>query len=136
MESLCVLIVEHSARVRKVLSLILKLDGYEILTANSSDEAIQMMMTTRPDLILIEASMPGMDGYAVCRWVRTNPAMAHVPVVMLSGEPDAEREHQGRNAGVDASLTKPVNPSLISKQVRAVLQRRSPRAPVTQPHRE
>lgn len=129
MESLCVLIVEHSVRVRKVLSLILKLDGYEILTANSSDEAIHIMTNTRPDVILIEASMPGMDGYEVCRWVRNNPAMAHVSVVMLSGESDIEREHHARHAGVDATLPKPVNPSAISQEVRAVLQRRSPRVP-------
>jgi DNA-binding response OmpR family regulator len=87
------------------------------------------MMTTRPDVLLIEASMPGMDGYAVCCWVRNHPAMAHVPVVILSGEPDAEREYHARHSGVDATLSKPVNPSAISQQVRAVLQRRPPSLP-------
>ena len=124
-----VLIVEDDPEARKVLSLILKLDGYQISTAPSGAEAVQVMTTLIPDLLLLDVMMPGMDGYQVCGWVRANPATTAVPVVMLSGKADPESVARGLEVGADEYLSKPISPSKLSAQLRSVLARTAGRAP-------
>ena len=124
-----VLIVEDDPEARKVLSLILKLDGYQISTAPGGAEAVQVMTTLIPDLLLLDVMMPGMDGYQVCGWVRANPATAAVPVVMLSGKADPESVARGLEVGADEYLSKPISPSKLIAQLRVVLARTAGRAP-------
>ena len=123
------LIVEDDPEARKVLSLILKLDGYEILTASGGAEAVQAMMTVIPDLVLLDVMMPGMDGYQVCGWVRSNPVTAAVPVVMLSGKADPESVARGLEVGADEYLSKPISPGKLTARLRGVLARTAGRAP-------
>ena len=124
------LIVEDDPEARKVLSLILKLDGYEISTASGGAEAVQAMMKMTPDLVLLDVMMPDMDGYQVCGWVRSNPATAAVPVVMLSGKADPESVARGLEVGADEYLSKPISPSKLTAQLRGVLARTAGRAPI------
>ncbi len=125
------LIVEDDADARKVLSLILKLDGYQIFAAPGGPEAVEMMQTLIPDLILLDVMMPGMDGYEVCQWVRSNAATALVPVVMLSGKADPESVARGLEVGADEYLAKPITPSNLTAQLKAVLARTAPRRQAT-----
>jgi DNA-binding response OmpR family regulator len=125
------LIVEDDADARKVLSLILKLDGYQIFTAPGGPEAVEMMQTLIPDLILLDVMMPGMDGYEVCQWVRSNAATALVPVVMLSGKADPESVARGLEVGADEYLAKPITPSSLTAQLKTVLARTAPRRQAT-----
>jgi two-component system sensor histidine kinase ChiS len=122
-----VLIVEDDPDARKVLSLILKLDGYQISTASGGKEALDAMATLVPDLILLDVMMPGMDGYQVCEWVRSNPATARVPVVMLSGKADPESVAHGLEVGADEYLAKPIAPSTLTAELKKVLARTAPR---------
>ena len=124
-----VLIVEDDPEARKVLSLILKLDGYQISTAPGGAEAVQVMTTMIPDLLLLDVMMPDMDGYQVCGWVRANPATTAVPVVMLSGKADPESVARGLEVGADEYLSKPISPSKLIAQLRVVLARTAGRAP-------
>ena len=118
-----VLIIENNVRVRNVLSLILKLHGYEIATVESSHDALQYMTVIQPDLILIAANMPVMDGYEVCRWVRSNPDTMNIPVVMLSVDP--ENDKRRREVGADDFLLKPFRPSVMAQCVRNAMTRRA-----------
>ncbi|MFN8596413.1 MAG: response regulator [Anaerolineae bacterium] len=122
------LIVEDDPDARKVLSLILKLDGYQIHTAPGGQEAITLLGTLVPDVILLDVMMPGMDGYQVCQWVRSNPATANVPVVMLSGKADPESVAHGMEVGADEYLAKPITPSNLTAQLKAVLARTAARS--------
>jgi DNA-binding response OmpR family regulator len=122
-----VLIVEDDPDARKVLSLILKLDGYQVHTASGGQEAIEALADLVPDLLLLDVMMPGMDGYQVCEWVRANPAVALVPVVMLSGKADPESVARGMEVGADEYLAKPITPSKLTTQLRTVLERTAPR---------
>lgn len=125
------LIVEDDADARKVLSLILKLDGYQIFAAPGGPEAVEMMQTLIPDLILLDVMMPGMDGYEVCQWVRSNAATALVPVVMLSGKADPESVARGLEVGADEYLAKPITPSNLTAQLKTVLARTASRRQAT-----
>ena len=124
------LIVEDDPDARKVLSLILKLDGYVVFTVAGGQEAIQFLQADTPDLILLDVMMPGIDGYEVCRWVRANLSTAHVPVVMLSGKADPESVARGLEVGADEYLAKPIKPSHLTRHLRAALLRAEARAPV------
>ena len=121
------LIVEDDPDARKVLSLILKLDGYQIHSAPGGQEALNILADLVPDVILLDVMMPGMDGYQVCQWVRSNPAVRHVPVIMLSGKADPESVARGMEVGADEYLSKPITPSNLTKQVKAVLARTAAR---------
>lgn len=125
-----VLIVEDDPDARKVLSLILKLDGYQIHTAPGGQEAITLLDDLTPDLILLDVMMPGMDGYQVCHWVRENPATAQVPVVMLSGKADPESVAHGLEVGADEYLSKPITPSNLTTRLKTVLNRTAARLQV------
>lgn len=126
-----ILIVEDDPDARKVLSLILKLDGFEMSTASGGQEAVQMLQAEVPDLVLLDMMMPVMDGYEVCRWMRANPATAHVPVVMLSGKADPESVAHGLEAGANEYLAKPIKPSILTRQLRAILMRAAAALPLT-----
>lgn len=121
------LIVEDDPDARKVLSLILKLDGFQIHTAPSGQDAITLLGTLVPDVILLDVMMPGMDGYQVCHWVRSNPPTANVPVVMLSGKADPESVAHGMEVGADEYLAKPITPSNLTAHLKSVLARTATR---------
>jgi DNA-binding response OmpR family regulator len=122
-----VLIVEDDPEMRKILSLILKLDGYQIHTASGGQEAINVLLGLVPDLILLDVMMPGVDGYQVCQWVRSNPATKRAPVVMLSGKTDLESVVRGLEVGADKYLAKPITPSRLTTQLKTVLARAAAR---------
>jgi CheY-like chemotaxis protein len=124
------LIVEDDPDARKVLSLILKLEGYQIHSAGGGQEALTMLVDLLPDVILLDVMMPGMDGYQVCHRIRSNPATRHVPVVMLSGKADPESVARGMEVGADEYLAKPITPSSLTKQLKTVLARTSARTQI------
>ncbi len=121
------LIVEDDPDARKVLSLILKLDGYQIHSAPGGQEALSVLADLVPDVVLLDVMMPGMDGYQVCQWIRSNPAIRHVPVIMLSGKADPESVARGMEVGADEYLAKPITPSNLTKQLKTVLARTAAR---------
>ena len=124
------LIVEDDPDARKVLSLILKLDGYQIHSAPGGQESLTRLADLVPDVILLDVMMPGMDGYQVCQWVRSNPAVRHVPVIMLSGKADPESVARGMEVGADEYLSKPITPSSLTKQLKTVLARTAARTQI------
>jgi DNA-binding response OmpR family regulator len=118
-----ILIVEDDPDARKVLSLILKLDGFEVAVVPGGQEAIQFLTESLPDLVLLDVMMPVMDGYAVCSWIRANPATVKLPVVMLSGKADPESVARGLEVGADEYLAKPIKPSSLTRQLHTVITR-------------
>ena len=122
-----VLIVEDDPEARHILSLILKLDDFDVASVPGGREALASMSAGSPDLLLLDVMMPEMDGYEVCQWVRSNPATTALPVVMLSGKADAESVARGLEFGADEYLAKPITPSALTSQLRAVLERTAAR---------
>ena len=125
-----ILIVEDDPDARKVLSLILKLDGFEVSTVSGGREAIDAVRAATPDLVLLDVMMPDVDGYEVCRCIRSEPATRRIPIVMLSGKADRESVVRGLAAGANEFLAKPIKPSSLTKQLRATLMRAVSSMPV------
>jgi twitching motility two-component system response regulator PilG len=102
-----VMVVDDSPTVRKILSMTLERAGYGVLSAADGEAALLTLDDAVPDLILLDISMPKLDGYEVCKRIKSNARTAQVPVVMLSGKDAFLDKVKGRLAGATEYLTKP-----------------------------
>jgi twitching motility two-component system response regulator PilG len=114
----CVLVVDDSPTVRKLVSLTLEKEGYRVVTSAEAVEAQQRIREEIPDLILLDITMPGMDGYQLCKLFKADRQAAHVPVVMLSGKDGFFDKIRGRMAGSTEYVTKPFKPEALLEVTR------------------
>ena len=111
-----VLVVDDQPANVRLLEAILSPRGYDVLTASSGKEALDVIDGDDVDLVLLDIVMPGMDGYQVCREIRERPATAYLPVVMVTASGD-EQKIKALEAGADDFLTKPVNTNELLARV-------------------
>ena len=116
-----ILVVDDIRTNIKVLEAKLTSEYYEVITASSGAEALTAAAVQKPDLILLDVMMPGMDGFEVCRRLKADPETAHVPVIMVTALGDPEDRVQGLSAGADDFLTKPVDDIAMFARVRSLL---------------
>jgi two-component system cell cycle response regulator len=115
-----VLIVDDQAAGREVLEAVLDGQGYELAFAENGLSALAHAETLLPDLILLDVMMPDLDGYEVCRRLRSNPALAEVPVVMITALDDDAAIVRGLEAGADDYLAKPIRRNELRARVRSI----------------
>lgn len=113
-----ILAVDDSLTVRKIVAMTLEKNGYKVMTAADGYEALSKLKETLPDLILLDITMPGMDGYQVCKQIRANKMTKHIPIVMLSGKDGFFDKVQGRLAGAAQYMTKPFEPDALLQNVK------------------
>lgn len=113
-----VMAVDDSLTVRKIVSITLERLGYRVMTAKEGGEALSEAASILPDLILLDITMPGMDGYQVCKAIKQNPATKRIPVVMLSGKDGFFDKVKGRLAGATDYITKPFQEATLAEAVR------------------
>lgn len=104
-----VLVVEDHEDTRFMLRMILEQDGYAMLEGSNGLEGIEIAIRQRPDLVLMDGSLPGLDGLSATRRMREHESLRDVPIVMLSGHGGAEFRAAARAAGCDAYITKPLD---------------------------
>jgi putative two-component system response regulator len=121
--SATILIVDDIAANRETLRELLDMPGYEIIEAANGPTALRLARETPPDLVLLDVMMPCMGGYEVCRRMRADPALADVPIIMVTALDDPESVLAGLEAGADDFLTKPVNGGILRARVRTRLNR-------------
>lgn len=107
---------------RALLRLMLVRSGYEVAEAEDGWEALTQIRTMLPQAVILDVMMPGLDGYAVCRQVRAQPATQALPVIMLSARSDAESIRKGLEVGATMYLTKPISADDLTHHVRQVLE--------------
>lgn len=115
------LIVDDDEAIRKLLAIMLEDQGYQTLSAPSGEIALAMVARQPPDLILLDAMMPGMDGYQVARHIKANVATANIPIIMLSGLSEQSARLSGLEAGAEEVLSKPVANDELWLKVRNLL---------------
>ena len=113
-----VVAVDDSLTVRKIVSITLERLGYRAMTAKEGAEALALVAETKPDLILLDITMPGMDGYQVCKAIKQNPQTKKIPVVMLSGKDGFFDKVKGRLAGATDYITKPFHEATLAEAVK------------------
>lgn len=121
--SLQVLIVDDNATNLKLASEVLEMEGHSVLRAGDANEALAILCNSRPDLILMDIALPGMDGLELTRQLKARPDLAGVPIVALSAFAMKGDEERALSAGCDGYITKPINTRTFHAQVKAYLTR-------------
>jgi len=121
--SVRILAVDDSPLILKVIENVLSRAGYEVITALSGPEALAVVDRARPDLIILDVTMPEMNGYEVCRRLRQTPPTAHSPILILTALDSLENKIQGFEAGADDYMIKPFQAAELLARVEALLWR-------------
>jgi len=115
-----ILVVDDEQAIADLIEIHLLSEGYRVIKASSGEEAMRLVESQQPDLVILDIMMPGMDGLAVCRAIRRD---RNVPILMLSAKSEDVDKILGLKVGADDYLTKPFNPLELVARVKAQLRR-------------
>lgn len=116
-----ILVVEDDAELVELLCFNLKKAGFSVGTASDGIEALKKARSLAPDLILLDLMLPELDGFAVCETLRRDPALADVPVIVLTALSSQLARLTGLDSGANDYITKPFSPKHLLSRVRALL---------------
>jgi CheY-like chemotaxis protein len=119
-----VLLVDDEDSLRKVMKDLLERDGYIVTEARDGVQALDQVDRVGPDIIVLDLNLPGLDGYGVLSHLRSRPATASIPVIVLTAKGDEDNEVRVFELGADDFLTKPFRARALSARLEAVLGRR------------
>jgi DNA-binding response OmpR family regulator len=122
-----ILVVDDEPPIVRLVRATLQADGYAVVTAARGEEALKLLEDERPDLIVLDLMMPGMDGFETLRHIREQ---GQTPVIMLTARAGDADKLKGLQGGADDYVTKPFNPDELSARIGAVLRRAAGAAPV------
>ena len=125
-----ILIVDDDANIAELISLYLTKECYEVQIVEDGEKALQIFDTFQPNLILLDLMLPGMDGYQVCREIRSR---SNTPIIMLSAKGEIFDKVLGLELGADDYMIKPFDSKELVARVKAVLRRFNPIRPETAP---
>lgn len=117
------LLIDDDPLIRQIVRNTLTLDDYEICEAGSGDEGLAQAKLARPDLVLLDVMMPGLDGYEVCHRLRSSPITASVPIILLTALGEISEKVRGMQMGADDYITKPFDPRELRSRIQAHLRR-------------
>lgn len=115
-----ILVADDEASIRRILETRLKMVGYDVVTAEDGEEAVDVFNKTNPDLVVLDVMMPKMDGYGVTREIRRT---SDVPIIILTALGDVSERITGLELGADDYVIKPFSPKELEARVKAVLRR-------------
>ena len=113
-ERLSVLAADDDVSILHLMERILELEGYHVFTASNGDAAPDTFVQETPDLVLLDAKMPDMDGYSVCQRIRE---FSQMPIIVVTVKNDVEDEVRGFHAGADDYVTKPFSLSVLTARI-------------------
>ena len=115
-----ILLADDSPMIHRYTVPILEEDGYDVVSAHDGAEALELARARRPDLVITDVEMPKLDGYEVCKTLKSGTDTAHIPVLICSTLGEAADLERGFDAGADDYMVKPVVPEELSTRVRAL----------------
>jgi two-component system phosphate regulon response regulator PhoB len=124
-----ILVVDDEADIRALVVHHLAREGFHCRTASDGAEGLREVRQRRPDLVVLDLMLPGMDGLEVCRRLRAESTTAALPIIMLTAKVEEVDRVVGLEIGADDYVVKPFSPKELVARVRAVLRRNRPRAP-------
>jgi two-component system alkaline phosphatase synthesis response regulator PhoP len=116
-----ILIVDDSKNIRKLVSVVLKNEGYEFDEAENGLDALSKVRSERPDLVILDVVIPGMDGINVCKAIKKDPTISSTAVIILTSETTYEAMDAAKNAGAEVFMTKPFEPKDLKDVVKRLL---------------
>jgi CheY-like chemotaxis protein len=116
-----ILLVDDSATVLMMERMILASERFQIVTAANGEEAQQRAKTEQPDLILMDIVMPKLNGLDACQAIKSDPATAHIPIILVTTRGEAASLEAGYSSGCSDYVTKPVNSAELLGKIRNIL---------------
>ena len=116
-----ILVIEDEPDFSKAIQILLETNGYEVVTAFSGKEGLQMARNVSPDLIILDVMLPEIDGYKICRLLKFDERYKKIPIVMLTARAQEQDKILGKQTGADAYLVKSDKPELLLEQIRFFL---------------
>ena len=121
-----ILVADDNSNIQKMVGLALKDQGIDVIAVGNGEAAVRKISDVRPDLVLADVFMPVRNGYEVCKYVKDDSSLAHIPVILLVGAFDPLDEQEAQRVGADGVLKKPfVPPDPLISMVKSALQRAS-----------
>ena len=116
-----ILVVEDQEDNRQIIRDLLSATDYEVMEAVSGEQALEAVAKQRPDLILMDIQLPGIDGYEVTRRIKADPALRSIPIIAVTSYALSGEEQKARAAGVDDYVPKPYSPRQLLAKIRQYL---------------
>jgi two-component system, OmpR family, alkaline phosphatase synthesis response regulator PhoP len=120
MSNKIILVVDDDAKIVELVKIYLKRDGYSVITAYNGTDALKTAQQNKPDLIVLDIMLPGIDGLEICRELRK---ASTVPIILLTARTTEEDRIKGLDLGADDYVTKPFSPKELAARIRAVFRR-------------
>ncbi|HEU5078012.1 MAG TPA: response regulator transcription factor [Opitutaceae bacterium] len=127
-----ILLIDDDAKLRRTCANLLRSEGYEIFEAPDGKTGVGTALKERPDVIVCDVNMPGMNGHAVITALRAEEAMLRTPFIFLTGESEMSDLREGMNLGADDYLVKPIDPDQLLTAIRVRLKRAESNASIPQ----
>lgn len=121
------LLADDSTTIQKIVRIIFSDDEYELTVTDNGDDALSRAREVIPDVMLIDAIMPGKDGYEVCRDAKQDPLLADIPILLLTGVFDPFDETKAQEAGADDAIEKPFESQILLDKVAQLIELRAER---------
>lgn len=118
-----ILVVDDEKDIVDLISYNLSKEGYKVVTASNGTQAVERSVSERPDLVILDIMMPGMDGFEVCRAIRQNPDTAGIAIMFLTAKSGEIDQILGLELGADDYLQKPISPRVLIARVKTILRR-------------
>src|SRR5512132_1997779 len=118
-----ILLADDSITIQKVIELTFSDEDFEVATVGNGRLAIDRVQELRPDIVLCDIIMPEKDGYEVCEFIKTNPNLSHIPVLLLTGAFEPFDQERAARVGCDGFLAKPFEPQTLIAKVKELLAR-------------
>jgi DNA-binding response OmpR family regulator len=128
---LTVLTIEDQPDIRRLIRMTLEYKGYTALEASTVEDGLALAQSSRPDLVLLDLLMPGIGGLSGAQRLRADPALRHIPIVMLSALGSASDMDAGLETGANAYLTKPFSPVALLELIGRLIAETPGRQPAT-----
>jgi two-component system, cell cycle response regulator DivK len=116
-----ILLVEDNEMNRDMLSRRLSRRGFEVLIAENGQSGVDLTVSERPDLVLMDMSLPVMDGWEATRRIKANDALKHIPIIAVTSHAMVGDEVEARKAGCDDYLSKPIDEDALMKKIKHFL---------------
>lgn len=131
-----ILAIDDHVDTVRLIEMALQRHGYHVIGASSGEDGLRLAREKRPDLIVLDMMMPGMNGIDVCRKIRDDPQLQDTPIIMFTANAQAYEKKQSFEMGADDYLTKPTRPAELLERVEALLSRRQPAQPAAADDRQ
>jgi CheY-like chemotaxis protein len=117
-----ILVVDDDPYILMSLEFLMQKNGYTVVVARNGTEALQLIQQEIPDLVVLDIMMPDIDGYAICEFIKKQPALRHIIVIFLSAKTRESDQRKGLELGAAAYVYKPFSTRSLIKEINQLLQ--------------